>query len=70
MRDWMNYVGAALLILAGVFLYSNPADTDLPTAETPILALPLVVLGLVWGGLAVRRALAIGGRGERRHEDD
>lgn len=70
MRDWMNYVGAALLILAGVFLYSNPADTDLPTAETPILALPLIVLGLVWGGLAIKRSLAIGGRRERRHEDD
>ncbi len=69
-RSWMNYVGAALLVFMGVLLYSNPADMDLPTAETPILALPLIVLGLVWGGLAFRRALAIGGRGERHHEND
>jgi hypothetical protein len=68
MRDWMNYVGAALLVLAGVFLYS--LDLDLPTAGTPILALPLIVVGLVWGGLAIRRALMVsGGHGESHHED-
>jgi hypothetical protein len=67
-RDWMNYVGAALLVLAGVFLYS--LDSDVPTAGTPVLALPLIVVGLIWGGLAIRQALTIsGGRGKRNHED-
>ena len=69
MRDWMNYVGAVLLVLAGVLLYS--LDSDLPTAGTPVLALPLIVVGLVWGGLAIRRALTVsGGHGERHREDN
>lgn len=67
MRGWMNYVGAALLVFMGVFLYSW--DSDVPTAGTPILALPLVVLGIVWGALAVRRTLAVTGEhGGERHD--
>ncbi len=55
MRGWINYVGAAVLIVLGVLLYS--VDADFPTAGTPILALPLVIAGLVWGGLALRKQL-------------
>jgi hypothetical protein len=55
MRDWMNYAGAALLILLGIFLYTW--DSDFPTAGTPTLALPLIIAGLVWGGLTLRRQL-------------
>ncbi len=55
MRGWMNYVGAAVLIVLGVLLYS--VDADFPTAGTPILALPLIVVGLIWGGLALRKRL-------------
>lgn len=55
MRGWMNYVGAAVLIVLGVLLYS--VDADFPTAGTPILALPLIVAGLIWGGLALRKRL-------------
>lgn len=55
MRGWMNYVGAAVLVILGVLLYS--VDADFPTAGTPILALPLVVAGLIWGGLALRKRL-------------
>lgn len=69
MSGWKNYVGAALLILAGVFLYSNPADMDLPTAETPILALPLIVLGILWGAMAVRRSLAATSEHGGEHHD-
>lgn len=55
MRGWMNYLGAAVLIVFGVLLYT--VDADFPTAGTPILALPLVVAGLIWGGLALSRRL-------------
>ncbi len=55
MRGWMNYVGAAVLIVLGVMLYS--VDADFPTAGTPILALPLIVVGLIWGGFALRARL-------------
>ncbi len=55
MRGWINYVGAAVLIVLGVLLYT--VDADFPTAGTPILALPLVIVGLVWGGLAIRKQL-------------
>lgn len=55
MRGWINYVGAAALIVLGALLYS--VDADFPTAGTPILALPLVIAGLVWGGLALRKQL-------------
>lgn len=55
MRGWMNYVGAAVLIVLGILLYS--VDADFPTAGTPILALPLIVAGLIWGGLALRKRL-------------
>jgi hypothetical protein len=68
-RGWVNYLGAAVLVILGVLLYS--ADSDFPTAGTPILALSLVVAGLVWAGLTLRRQLAPpqgSGSGER-HED-
>lgn len=55
MRSWMNYVGAVVLIVLGALLYS--VDADFPTAGTPILALPLIVVGLIWGGLALRKRL-------------
>lgn len=55
MRGWINYVGAAVLVVLGVLLYT--VDADFPTAGTPILALPLVIVGLVWGGLALRKQL-------------
>lgn len=55
MRGWMNYAGAGVLILAGILLYS--VDADFPTAGTPILALPLIVVGLAWGGLTLRKHL-------------
>lgn len=55
MRGWINYAGAVVLIVLGVLLYS--VDADFPTAGTPILALPLIVAGLVWGGLALRKRL-------------
>jgi hypothetical protein len=54
-RGWINCVGAAVLVVLGVFLYT--VDADFPTAGTPILALPLVIAGLIWGGLALRRQL-------------
>jgi hypothetical protein len=63
MRGWINYVGAAVLIVLGALLYT--VDADFPTAGTPILALPLVITGLVWGGLALRKQLT-----SSRGEDD
>ena len=71
MRGWTSYAGAALLIVLGAILYS--VDADFPTAGTPILALPLVVAGLVWGALALRRQVAPPHGGPRRssgREDD
>jgi hypothetical protein len=62
-RGSINYVGAAVLVILGVLLYT--VDSDFPTAGTPILALPLVIGGLVWGGLALRRQLT-----SPREEDD
>ena len=57
----MNYAGALLMILVGVSLYSwNP---DFPTVGTPTLALPLIIAGLLWGGLALNEPL----RERRRH---
>ncbi len=61
MRGWINYVGAAVLVVLGVLLYT--VDADFPTAGTPVLALPLVIAGLVWGGLALRKQLT-SSRGE------
>ena len=43
------------MILAGILLYS--VDADFPTAGTPILALPMIVAGMVWGGLDLRKQL-------------
>jgi len=57
MRGWMNYVGAAILIVLGALLYT--VDADFPTAGTPILALPMIVVGLVWAGLTLRKQLAV-----------
>ncbi len=57
----MNYAGALLLILVGISLYSwNP---DSPTVGT--LALPLIIAGLLWGGLALNEPL-LGRRHHRR----
>jgi len=53
--NWMNYVGALLLILIGMFLYSLAPDFS--TAETTTLALPLIIAGLVWAGLALNNPL-------------
>lgn len=55
MRGWINYVGAVVLIVLGALLYL--VDADFPTAGTPILALPLIAAGIVWGGLALRKRL-------------
>ena len=65
MRGWINYVGAAVLIVLGVLLYT--VDADFPTAGTPILALPLVIAGLIWGGLALRKQLTSSG-GDDTHD--
>jgi hypothetical protein len=62
-RGWINYVGAAVLVVLGVLLYT--VDVDFPTAGTPILALPLVIAGLIWCGFALRRRLT-----SSRGEDD
>jgi hypothetical protein len=35
-RGWINYLGAAVLVILGVLMYSM--DTDFPSAGTPILA--------------------------------
>lgn len=69
MRGWINYLGATVLIVLGILLYS--VDADFPTAGSPVLALPLIVIGLGWAGLAFRRQLAAPhGAGRRSHEDD
>ena len=57
MRGWINYVGAAVLIVLGALLYT--VDADFPTAGTPILALPMIIVGLVWAGLTLRKQLAV-----------
>lgn len=67
MRGWINYLGAAVLIVLGILLYS--VDVDFPTAGTPVLAVPLIVAGLAWGGLALRRQL-VAPQGRSGHEDD
>jgi ABC-type transport system involved in multi-copper enzyme maturation permease subunit len=51
----MNYAGALLLILIGVFLYSW--DPDVSTAGIKTLALPSIIAGLVWAGLALNNPL-------------
>ena len=63
MRGWINYIGAAMLVVLGGLLYT--VDVDFPTAGTPILALPLVIARLIWGGFALRRQLT-----SSRGEDD
>jgi hypothetical protein len=64
-RGWINYAGAFVLILTGIFLYS--LDPDFPIAGTTPLALPLLIAGLVWGGLALNDPLR--GRGYHRFRD-
>ena len=54
-RGWINYAGAFVLILTGIFLYS--LDPDFPIAGATPLALPLLIAGLVWGGLALNDPL-------------
>ena len=84
MGNWMNYVGALLLILMGILLYSwAPAFS---TSESTTLALPLIIAGLVWAGLALNnplrerryhprsrngllRVVPALGTGHRRHRD-
>jgi hypothetical protein len=51
----MNYVGALLLILIGILLYSWAPDFS--TAWTTTLALPLIIAGLMWAGLALDNPL-------------
>jgi hypothetical protein len=41
------------LVIAGILLFS--ADVDLPVGDTPLLALPLILAGLVWGALEIIR---------------
>lgn len=55
MGSWMNYAGSFLLVLMGIFLYSR--DSDFSTAGTATPALPLIVAGLVWAGLALDNPL-------------
>src|ERR687890_2310467 len=64
-RGWINYAGAFVLILTGIFLYS--LDPDFPIAGATPLALPLLIAGLVWGGLALNDPLR--GRGYHRFRD-
>jgi hypothetical protein len=54
-RSWMNYAGAFVPIVIGIFLCSW--DPDFPTAGAPTLALLLIIAGLVWGGLALDNPL-------------
>jgi ABC-2 type transport system permease protein len=51
----MNYAGAFVLILIGISLYSW--SPDFPSAGAPTLALLLIIVGLVWGGLALDNPL-------------
>jgi predicted branched-subunit amino acid permease len=55
-REWMTFVGPLLLSLIGVVLYS--IGSDFPTAGALTLALPLILVSLVWEALALRRQLA------------
>ncbi len=54
-RGPMNYAVALLLILIGIRL--NSWGPEFPTVWTPALALPLIVAGLLWGGLALNKPL-------------
>jgi hypothetical protein len=47
MWSWINYAGAILLILLGIFLYTRD-----PAFSTPGTPTALIIVGLVWGGLA------------------
>ncbi len=65
MRSWMNYAGAFVLILIGIFRYSW--DPNFSTAGAPASALLLFIAGLVWGGLALNDPLRE--RGYHRSRD-
>jgi uncharacterized membrane protein HdeD (DUF308 family) len=71
MQGWTGYLGPMILVVAGVLLYS--VDIDVPTAGTLVLALPLVLAGLVWSALEIRRRItapeSTGERGKARGED-
>jgi hypothetical protein len=54
-RGSINYAGAFVLILTGIFLYS--LDPNFPIAGATPLALLLIIAGLVWGGLALNDPL-------------
>jgi hypothetical protein len=64
-RGWINYAGAFVLILTGIFLYS--LDPNFPIAGATPLALLLFIAGLVWGGLALNDPLTR--RGYHRFRD-
>jgi hypothetical protein len=64
-RGWINYAGAFVLILTGIFLYS--LDPNFQIAGATPLALLLFIAGLVWGGLALNDPLTR--RGYHRFRD-
>lgn len=69
MWGWARYLGPAILVVAGILLYFT--DVDLPVGDTPLLALPLILAGLVWGALEIRRQMqAPGNAGGREEEHD
>ena len=52
---WMKYAGALMLILLGVSFYSR--DSSFPPARITTLALLMIIVGLVWAGLALNNLL-------------
>jgi hypothetical protein len=63
-RGWINHAGAFVLISIGISLYSWAPDS--PTARAPTPAVLLLIVGLLWGGLALNDPL----RGRRHHRCD
>ena len=61
MRSWINHAGAFVLISIGISLYSW--DPGFATAGAPTPALLPLIVGLLWGGLALNDPL----RGRRHH---
>jgi hypothetical protein len=64
MRRWLNHAGAFVLISIGISLYSW--DPDFPTPGAPTPAVLLLIVGLLWVGLAFNDPL----RGRRHHRCD
>ena len=62
MRRWLNHAGSLVLISIGIWLYSW--DPEFPAAGDPTPALLLLIVGLLWGGLALDDPLR--GRGHHR----